>query len=181
METTRFIVKNKAVKNFPQTPTTPEKVAGVWEKARTPTQKKSRFCGEDPPADASWQNLDRSKKRSAEVDVENRRSFSLALMALFDIGHADAFDLITVDEDRHSCWASGPDGPRGIMQRTHRAWVQATKKRTVVTTDGTRTSFRAQNIRSIGLFPQASPHADHDALVPDHDLTLDLTMTPSPS
>ncbi|KAG0721700.1 hypothetical protein GWK47_045904 [Chionoecetes opilio] len=111
------------------------------------------------------------------IDVENRRSFSLALMTLFDIGHADAFDLITVDEDRQFLLGQRcPDGPRCIMQvvdqsladrerrrlergvlkrsssperattatRSSSAWVQATKKRTVVTTDGTRTSFRAQ-------------------------------------
>ncbi|KAG0722291.1 hypothetical protein GWK47_044752 [Chionoecetes opilio] len=82
-------------------------VAVVWEKARIPTQKKSRCVEGSSGLYASWQNLDRSKKRSAEVDVANRRSFSLALMTLFDIGHADAFDLITVDEDRQfSRWAS---------------------------------------------------------------------------
>ncbi|KAG0724089.1 hypothetical protein GWK47_041387 [Chionoecetes opilio] len=81
-------------------------VAVVWEKARIPTQKKSRCVERILRLYASWQNLDRSKKRSAEVDVENRRSFSLALMTLFDIGHADAFDLITVDEDRQFLLAS---------------------------------------------------------------------------
>ncbi|KAG0719855.1 hypothetical protein GWK47_049626 [Chionoecetes opilio] len=39
-------------------------------------------------------------------------------MTLFDIGHADAFDLITVDEDGSSCWDPrlAPGGPLGIMQ-----------------------------------------------------------------
>ncbi|KAG0708721.1 hypothetical protein GWK47_002654 [Chionoecetes opilio] len=79
---------------------------------------------------ASWQNLDRSKKRSAEVDVENRRSFSLALMTLFDIGHADAFDLITVDEDRQFLLGQRcPDGPRGIMQGVDQSLADRERRR----------------------------------------------------
>ncbi|KAG0729959.1 hypothetical protein GWK47_029270 [Chionoecetes opilio] len=58
--------------------------------------------------------------------------------------------------------SSSPSVPR-LPRAAHRAWVQATKKRTVVTTDGTRLRSERRNIRSIGLFPQASPHADHDA------------------
>ncbi|KAG0720255.1 hypothetical protein GWK47_048888 [Chionoecetes opilio] len=81
---------------------------GVGE-STDPHAEEEPLCGEDLRLYASWQNLDRSKKRSAEVDVENRRSFSLALMTLFDIGHADAFDLITVDEDRH--FPAGPALP----------------------------------------------------------------------
>ncbi|KAG0719311.1 hypothetical protein GWK47_050767 [Chionoecetes opilio] len=116
-------------------------------------------------------------------------------MTLFDIGHADAFDLITVDEDRQFLLGQRcPDGPRGIVQgvdqswadrerrrlergvlkrssspeprlprAAHRAWVQATKKRTVVTTEGTRTSFEAGISAQSAFFPQASPHAEHDA------------------
>ncbi|KAG0714405.1 hypothetical protein GWK47_014208 [Chionoecetes opilio] len=97
-------VQRKSVKEAASLVTA--EVAVVWEKARIPTQKKSRCVERILRLYASWQNLDRSKKRSAEVDVENRRSFSLALMTLFDIGHADAFDLITVDEIGSSCWAS---------------------------------------------------------------------------
>jgi hypothetical protein len=41
-------------------------VAVVWEKARIPTQKKSRCVERILRLYASWQNLDRSKKRSAE-------------------------------------------------------------------------------------------------------------------
>ncbi|KAG0713820.1 hypothetical protein GWK47_015336 [Chionoecetes opilio] len=63
------------------------------------------------------------KKRSAEVDVENRRSFSLALMTLFDIGHADAFDLITVDEDRQFLLGQRcPDGPVASCKESTNPW-----------------------------------------------------------
>ncbi|KAG0723565.1 hypothetical protein GWK47_042466 [Chionoecetes opilio] len=38
-------------------------------------------------------------------------------MTLFDIGHVDAFDLITVDEDREFLLGQRcPDGPRGISK-----------------------------------------------------------------
>ncbi|KAG0712204.1 hypothetical protein GWK47_018998 [Chionoecetes opilio] len=105
-------------------------VAVVWEKARIPTQKKSRCVERILRLYALWQNLDRSKKRSAEVDVENRRSFSLALMTLFDIGHADAFDLITVDEDRQFLLGQRcPDGPRGIMQGVDQSLADRERRR----------------------------------------------------
>ncbi|KAG0722017.1 hypothetical protein GWK47_045252 [Chionoecetes opilio] len=81
---------------------------GGGEKARIPTQKKSRCVERILRLYASWQNLDRPKSGALKKfidfirmysDVENRRSFSCA-DDVFDIGHADAFDLITVDEDR---------------------------------------------------------------------------------
>ncbi|KAG0723440.1 hypothetical protein GWK47_042741 [Chionoecetes opilio] len=103
---------------------------GGVEKARIPTQKKSRCVERILRLYASWQNLDRSKKRSAEVDVENRRSFSLALMTLFDIGHADAFDLITVDEDRQFLLGQRcPDGPRCIMQGVDQSLADRERRR----------------------------------------------------
>ncbi|KAG0710962.1 hypothetical protein GWK47_021694 [Chionoecetes opilio] len=60
----------------------------------------------------------------------------------------------------------------------HRAWVQAPEEENGGD-DGRDVALRSErrNIRSIGLFPQASPHPDHDALVPDHDPDPDLTMT----
>ncbi|KAG0730133.1 hypothetical protein GWK47_028910 [Chionoecetes opilio] len=103
---------------------------GGVEKARIPTQKKSRCVERILRLYATWQNLDRSKKRSAEVDVENRRSFSLALMTLFDIGHADAFDLITVDEDRQFLLGQRcPDGPRCIMQGVDQSLADRERRR----------------------------------------------------
>ncbi|KAG0727090.1 hypothetical protein GWK47_035366 [Chionoecetes opilio] len=83
---------------------------GGVEKARIPTQKKSRCVERILRLYASWQNLDRSKKRSAEVDVENRRSFSLALMTLFDIGHAGR--LRPHHGGRGSAVPAGPALPR---------------------------------------------------------------------
>ncbi|KAG0710910.1 hypothetical protein GWK47_021808 [Chionoecetes opilio] len=152
---------------------------GVGRKHGSPRRRRGRFCGEDPPAVRIRAELGSVQKRSAEVDVENRRSFSLALMTLFDIGHADAFALITVE--RGSAVPVGqrcPDGPRCIMQgkvdqsladrerrRLERGVLKRSsstgachdchaqliglrcrrrRRKTVVTTDGTRTSFRAQ-------------------------------------
>ncbi|KAG0728413.1 hypothetical protein GWK47_032521 [Chionoecetes opilio] len=121
-------VQRKSVKEAASLVTA--EVAVVWEKARIPTQKKSRCVERILRLYASWQNLDRSKKRSAEVDVENRRSFSLALMTLFDIGHADAFDLITVDEDRQFLLGQRcPDGPRGIMQGVDQSLADRERRR----------------------------------------------------
>ncbi|KAG0728137.1 hypothetical protein GWK47_033113 [Chionoecetes opilio] len=121
-------VQRKSVKEAASLVTA--EVAVVWEKARIPTQKKSRCVERILRLYASWQNLDRSKKRSAEVDVENRRSFSLALMTLFDIGHADAFDLITVDEDRQFLLGQRcPDGPRCIMQGVDQSLADRERRR----------------------------------------------------
>ena len=47
-------------------------VVVVWEKARIPTQKKSRSVEKILRLYASWQNLDRSKKRSAEGKANNQ-------------------------------------------------------------------------------------------------------------
>ncbi|KAG0710557.1 hypothetical protein GWK47_022572 [Chionoecetes opilio] len=57
-------VQRKSVKEAASLVTA--EVAVVWEKARIPTQKKSRCVERILRLYASWQNLDRSKKRSAE-------------------------------------------------------------------------------------------------------------------
>ncbi|KAG0710556.1 hypothetical protein GWK47_022574 [Chionoecetes opilio] len=51
-------------------------------------------------------------------------------MTLFDIGHADAFDLITVDEDRQFLLGQRcPDGPRGIMQGVDQSLADRERRR----------------------------------------------------
>ncbi|KAG0722235.1 hypothetical protein GWK47_044885 [Chionoecetes opilio] len=87
-------VQRKSVKEAASLVTA--EVAVVWEKARIPTQKKSRCVERILRLYASWQNLDRSKKRSAEESPE----FLTGADDAFRHRHADAFDLITVDEDR---------------------------------------------------------------------------------
>ncbi|KAG0714394.1 hypothetical protein GWK47_014242 [Chionoecetes opilio] len=87
-------------------PSSPRRWRWCLGKARIPTQKKSR-CVERilrcTHHGRTWIG-----PRSGALKLTSRIAgvFSLALMTLFDIGHADAFDLITVDEDRSSCWAS---------------------------------------------------------------------------
>ncbi|KAG0723483.1 hypothetical protein GWK47_005486 [Chionoecetes opilio] len=147
-------VQRKSVKEAASLVTA--EVAVVWEKVRIPTQKKSRCVGEDLRLYASWQNLDRSKKRSAEVDVENRRSFSLALMTLFDIGHADArFDLITVDEDRQFLL-----GQRCRMDPWHHARSRPILGRQRATASGAR---RAKAVELTGALPRL-PRASSSGL-----------------
>ncbi|KAG0719966.1 hypothetical protein GWK47_049409 [Chionoecetes opilio] len=128
-------------------------------------------------------------------------------MTLFDIGHADAFDLITVDEDRQFLLGQRcPDGPRGIMQgvdqsladRERRRLERGVLKRSKLTgachdchaqliglgagtkkrNGGCRGKGRGlrserRNIRSIGLFPQASP----TPIMTPSSLTMTLTLT----
>ncbi|KAG0713713.1 hypothetical protein GWK47_015616 [Chionoecetes opilio] len=51
-------------------------------------------------------------------------------MTLFDIGHADAFDLITVDEDRQFLLGQRcPDGPRCIMQGVAQSLADRERRR----------------------------------------------------
>ncbi|KAG0712319.1 hypothetical protein GWK47_018740 [Chionoecetes opilio] len=51
-------------------------------------------------------------------------------MTLFDIGHADAFDLITVDEDRQFLLGQRcPDGPRCIMQGVDQSLADRERRR----------------------------------------------------
>ncbi|KAG0726522.1 hypothetical protein GWK47_036355 [Chionoecetes opilio] len=109
----------------------PAEVAVVWEKARIPTQKKSRCVERILRLYASWQKLGWvSKKRSAEVDVENRRSFLTGADDAFRLGHADAFDLITWMRIGSSCWGQRcPDGPRGIMQGVDQSLADRERRR----------------------------------------------------
>ncbi|KAG0721327.1 hypothetical protein GWK47_046709 [Chionoecetes opilio] len=114
-------VQRKSVKEAASLVTA--EVAVVWEKARIPTQKKSAVWRGSSGCTQHGRTWIGPRSGGAEVDVENRRSFSLALMTLFDIGHADAFDLITVDEDRQFLLGQRcPDGPVASCKESTNPW-----------------------------------------------------------
>ncbi|KAG0720139.1 hypothetical protein GWK47_006954 [Chionoecetes opilio] len=70
------------------------------------------------------------QKRALKLTSRIAGVFSLALMTLFDIGHADAFDLIMVDEDRQFLLGQHcPDEPRGIMQGVDQSLADRERRR----------------------------------------------------
>ncbi|KAG0713153.1 hypothetical protein GWK47_000159 [Chionoecetes opilio] len=95
------MVHRKSVKEA--APSSPRKVAVVWEESTDPTQKKSRCVGEEiPRCTASWQNLNRSRKRRAEESPE----FSLGADDAFSTSGTRTPSTHTVDEDRQFLRAS---------------------------------------------------------------------------
>ncbi|KAG0720556.1 hypothetical protein GWK47_048271 [Chionoecetes opilio] len=105
-------------------PPSPRRWRWCGRKHGSPRGKKSRCVERILRLYASWQNLDRSKKRSAEVDVENRR--------IFPHGADDAFRHRARDRLRpHPRWTGNrhfllgqrcPDGPRGNARSRPNPW-----------------------------------------------------------
>ncbi|KAG0711606.1 hypothetical protein GWK47_020270 [Chionoecetes opilio] len=205
-------------------PSSPRRWRWCGRKHGSPRRRRARCVERILRRYASWQNLDRSKKRSAEANLfqlESRESPEFLTGADDAFRHRARGTPSTSHGGRGSAgFPAGPALPgwtRGIMQgvdqsladrerrrlerggvlkrfgltgacqrlprAAHRAWVQATKKRTVVTTDGTRTSFRAQEYPLNRPVPKRRRTPIMKALVPDMTLNPDLTltMTPSPS
>ncbi|KAG0716712.1 hypothetical protein GWK47_009017 [Chionoecetes opilio] len=132
--------------------------------------------------------LDRSKKRSAEVGRRESPEFLTGADDAFRHRARDAFDLITVDEDRQFLLGQRcPDGPRGIMQGVDQSLAHRERRRLErgvlkqsssperalgagdEEENGGDDGRDADFVPSAGISaqsacsPQTSPHADHDA------------------
>ncbi|KAG0716806.1 hypothetical protein GWK47_008772 [Chionoecetes opilio] len=99
-------VQRKSVKEAASLVTA--EVAVVWEKSTDPPQKKSRCVERILRLYASLAELDRSKKRSAGVDVENAGFFSLALMSFSTLGTRTPSPSSRWTRIGSSCWAALP-------------------------------------------------------------------------
>lgn len=71
-----------------------------WEKARIPTKSLPNCVKKLVNLYQVWRDLQKNAKKTQEVFEQRRREFLADLNNLFDIAHADALQLIKINEDK---------------------------------------------------------------------------------
>lgn len=71
-----------------------------WEKARIPTKSLPNCVKKLVDLHQVWRDLQKNAKKSQDVFKQRQQKFTDNLDNLFDIAHADAFQLIKIEEDK---------------------------------------------------------------------------------
>ncbi|GBM39966.1 hypothetical protein AVEN_142092-1 [Araneus ventricosus] len=83
-----------------------------WEKARIPTIATPHCVEKIMKMYNHWRNLQKSACRRSETQEENERNFISDLNNLFDIAHANALEIIKIEENRNFLLSQGEPGRR---------------------------------------------------------------------
>ena len=90
-------------------------VEEFWNRARIPMQKPQRARENIIRLYEKWVALKKNKNRATATQKANERKFVDSLENLFDIAHANAMSMITLEEDREFLKAQREEGRRGSM------------------------------------------------------------------
>lgn len=93
-------------------------VENFWERARIPVQKPQRAKENILRLYEKWVNLKKNKNRKSKTQKDNETKFADSLDNLFDIAHANALSMISIEEDREFLKAQREAGRRGYMTST---------------------------------------------------------------
>ncbi|GBN77624.1 hypothetical protein AVEN_151302-1 [Araneus ventricosus] len=86
-----------------------------WEKARIPTRATLHCAEKIMKIYNHWRNLQKSACRRSETQEENERNFTSDINNLFDIAHANALEIIKIEEDRKFLLSQREPGRRGCL------------------------------------------------------------------
>ena len=86
-----------------------------FERARIPTQKPQRVNENIIPLYDQWVALKKNKNRTTATQKAYEQKFVKSLINLFDISHANAMSMITLEEDREFLSAQRLEGRQGSM------------------------------------------------------------------
>ncbi|KAL4098132.1 hypothetical protein QTP88_022794 [Uroleucon formosanum] len=86
-----------------------------WQKARIPTRTEQKCVKKLEDLYQEWRNLQKLEHRKNEIQMHKNAQFISKLDDLFDIAHADALNLISIEEDRAFLVAQRQKGRLGSL------------------------------------------------------------------
>ncbi|KAF2902851.1 hypothetical protein ILUMI_03334, partial [Ignelater luminosus] len=86
-----------------------------WKKARIPTKHRSDCVKKLKKLYETWRNLEKSCKRLSDTQKSKEKIFGENMNNLFDIAHANALSLISIDEDKEFLIAQRKPNREGSM------------------------------------------------------------------
>lgn len=103
-------------------------VAVFWQKARIPMRDSQNCSTKLEKKFEEWQLLKKNKGRQSATQRDREEKFVSQLDDLFDVAHADALTMMTVEEDKEFLKAQREKGRRGVMAGVD-AMLMAKEKR----------------------------------------------------
>lgn len=103
-----------------------------WQKARIPYRETQHCICKLEALYKEWRNLQKHCKRKTLKQEQNERNFKDKLENLFDIAHANALDLIKIEEDKQFLLCQRQEGRVGTLggiDKQHAEKEERTKKR----------------------------------------------------
>lgn len=92
-----------------------KEVMGFWRIAKIPTMEERNIIPKIEKAYDGWRTLQKGSTRRSQPQTQKENMFTEELDNLFDIGHADALDMINIEEDKLFLLAQREKGRRGYM------------------------------------------------------------------
>jgi hypothetical protein len=86
-----------------------------WQKARIPTREVRNCVPQLEKLYNKWKNLQKNSSRRTNTQIKNENEFTLCFDELFDIAHADALDIMTIDLDKQFLLSQRKKGRLGSL------------------------------------------------------------------
>ena len=139
-----------------------------WEKARIPTRSLPNCVKKLIMLYQVWRDLQKNSNKTQEVFEQRRQEFVRNLDYLFDIAHADALQLIKIDEDRIFLQRQREPGRPGHLAGVDKKQTQKEEKAHLRKVE--KQKRRAKYISS--LVPSTSSHDPlQESMSSDSELT----------
>lgn len=102
-----------------------------WRKARIPTKDKSDSVKKLKKLYEEWRNLEKSCKRRTDNQQGKEKAFSEKLNNLFDIAHANALNIMSIEKDKQFLIAQRKPNRVGSMLGIDNKITAAEKRKAV--------------------------------------------------
>ena len=94
---------------------TVKEISLFWSKARIPIRDEQNCQTKLEKTFESWRLLKKNKGRKSMTQKTNEQQFTMGLDDLFDIAHANALSMMTIQEDKDFLVAQREKGRKGSM------------------------------------------------------------------
>lgn len=106
-------------------------VSTFWQKARIPTHHEKHCIEKLEKLYNKWRDITKHHGRKTECQNRKETEFQDKLDDLFDIAHANAFELIKIQEDKEFLKKQREKGRPGCMLGTDKIVMQKEKRKTI--------------------------------------------------
>jgi hypothetical protein len=109
---------------------TVEKIEEFWRRAHIPIRHKQDCVKKVEALFQRWQALKKNSNRRSVTQQNNEAELVSCLDDLFDIAHANAMNMMTIEEDKAFLLAQREKGRRGAMSSVDNVLAKKEQKRT---------------------------------------------------
>lgn len=150
-----------------------------WKKARIPAQDERNSLPKVKKLYENWIKLKKNAARKTDTQRSNEKEFVDRLDDLFDIAHADAMKIITIQEDKEFLLAQREKGRRGNLAQVDKVLFlkenKIAKRKELITKSANREKKECEDMRERVSLAESESDADNSS---DDDNDVPFEPTP---